>query len=292
LPAAAIQPRFRFLPPLLLAGAALALAAPLPAQELGGDALEDTAFDGDWLAVGVGVGVGPSYAGSDDYAVFPFPLVIGRLGGIGISARPSGLALDLLPRQRGDLGFSLGPSLRLRSNRATDPKDPVVARLPQLQRSVDLGPSGGVSFPGILHDYDSLSVSFDALWDVTGTHGGMTVSPSVTYFTPLGKGAAVVLTLDADHGDREFMDYYYSVSPAAAGVSGLSRFEADGGWYRAGAYLVGGIDLNGKLADGGFALFGIAAWSRMLGDAKASPFTSERGSADQFVGAVGVGYTF
>jgi outer membrane protein len=285
-------PRFRLPLPLLLAGTALALAAPVQAQDVGGDGLDGTAFDGDWLAVGVGVGVGPSYAGSNDYAVFPFPLVIGRLGGVGISARPSGAALDLLPRQSGELRFSLGPSLRLRSNRASDPKDPVVAALPRLKRSVDLGPSGGVSFPGIVHRYDSLSVSLDTLWDVGGTHGGMTISPSVTYFTPLGKGAAVALTLDADHGDRQFMDYYYSVEPAASAASGLSEFEAEGGWYRAGAYLVGGIDLNGSLADGGFAVFGIAAWSRMLGDAKASPFTSERGNADQFVGAVGVGYTF
>src|SRR5262245_241090 len=121
---------------LTLAGAALAFAAPA-AAEVGGDVLEGTAFDGDWLAVGVGVGAGPTYAGSDDYTVFPVPLVMGSLGGIGISARPSGIALDFIPPSDGRVGFSLGPSLRLRSNRAVDPKDEVVAMLPRLKRTVE-----------------------------------------------------------------------------------------------------------------------------------------------------------
>jgi outer membrane protein len=276
---------------LALAGAALACAAPVKA-EVGGDVLEGTAFDGDWLAVGVGVGTGPTYAGSDDYTVFPFPLVMGSLGGIGISARPSGLALDFIPPSDGRVGFSLGPSLRLRSNRAADPKDEVVATLPRLERTIELGPSGGVSFSKLVSKYDSLSLNFDMHWDLSGAHGGMTLNPSVTYFTPLSKGTAIVLTLDLDHADGKFMDYYYSVTPAAAATSGLTEFEADGGWYRGGAFLIGGIDLNGNLRDGGLALFGIAAYSRMLGDAKASPFTSERGSADQLVGSIGLGYTF
>jgi outer membrane protein len=276
---------------LALAGAILAFAAPAQA-DVGGNMLDDTAFDGDWLAVGVGVGVGPTYSGSDDYAVFPFPLVMGSLGGVGISARPSGMALDFIPQSDGTLGFSLGPSVRLRSNRAGDPKDAVVATLPRLKRTFELGPSGGVTFANPFSKYDSLSLSLDAHWDLSGAHGGMTLNPSVTYFTPLSKASAVVLTLDLDYANGKFMDYYYSVDPAASAISGLPEFEADGGWYRGGVYMIGGIDLNGDLRDGGFAVFGIASYSHMLGDAKESPFTSVRGNADQFVGSLGVGYTF
>jgi outer membrane scaffolding protein for murein synthesis (MipA/OmpV family) len=36
----------------------------------------------------------------------------------------------------------------------------------------------------------------------------------------------------------------------------------------------------------------IGGYSRMLGDAKRSPYTSIRGSADQWFAAVGIGYTF
>lgn len=285
------KPMIRISTILALTGAAAALAAPARA-DVGGNTLEDTAFDGDWLAVGVGVGVGPTYAGSDDYTVFPFPLVMGSLGGVGISARPSGMALDFIPQSEGDVGFSLGPSVRLRSNRAADPKDAVVATLPRLDRTIELGPSGGITFANPLSKYDSLSFSLDMHWDLSGAHGGMTVNPSVTYFTPLSRGTAIVLTLDLDYANGKFMDYYYSVTPAAAATSGLSEFEADGGWYRGGAYLIGGVDLNGDLRDGGLAIFGIAAYSRMLGDAERSPFTSERGSADQLVGSIGLGYTF
>ena len=46
------------------------------------------------------------------------------------------------------------------------------------------------------------------------------------------------------------------------------------------------------LKNGGLALVVIGGYSRVLGDAADTPFTSIRGSADQWFTAVGVGYTF
>jgi len=46
------------------------------------------------------------------------------------------------------------------------------------------------------------------------------------------------------------------------------------------------------VTNGGLALIALGGYSRMLGDAKRTPFTSIRGDADQWMGAVGVGYTF
>ena len=53
-----------------------------------------------------------------------------------------------------------------------------------------------------------------------------------------------------------------------------------------------GIDFDGDLTNGGLAAVLVGGYSRMLGDAKRSPFTSIRGSADQWFAAVGLGYTF
>lgn len=280
---------------LAAAAALLALAAPVSAQDLsslGAISTEGTAFEGDWLSVGIGLGVGPSYDGSDDYVLLPVPLVQGSLGGIGINPRPAGLALDFLPGNGGGADFSFGPAARLRSSRASNIQDPVVESLGKLDRAVEIGPSAGVAFSKILHDYDSLSVSLDLRWDIAGAHGGMVANPSVTYFTPLSRGAAVSLTLDADRADDDFMDYYFSVSPEDAQASGLSPFAAKGGWSRLGGFLIGGVDFNGDLTDGGLAAFAIVSYSRLTGDAAASPFTSERGSADQVIGSIGLGYTF
>lgn len=283
--------------PFLAALAVLAVAGPARAQDdvqaTPTDPRQGTVYDGDWLSVGLGVGLSPTYAGSNDYTVIPIPLIQGNIGGIGINPRPAGFALDFIPNPGGKkVGFNLGPSVRLRANRTMSPKDSVIARLPKLKRAIELGPTAGITVPQVLHSYDSLSFSVDARWDVTGVYNGFVFGPTVTYFTPLSRGTAISLSVDAEHNSGSYMDYYYSITPADAAVSGLPQFQAHGGWTRMGVLLLGGVDFDGDLSNGGFAAFAIASYSRMLGDAAASPITSERGSANQFLAALGLGYTF
>lgn len=100
--------------------AAPAMAQTVPAGAAGG---EPSVYDGDWLSVGAGVGYGPSYDGSDDYVVFPVPVVQGNLAGIGITPRMGGIALDFVPDPDKGVGFNIGPSIRLRTNRASQIED-------------------------------------------------------------------------------------------------------------------------------------------------------------------------
>ena len=279
---------------LAAAGAAVALcASPAAAQEAdeiaaaSGNA-EPTVFDGDWLSVGAGVIYGPSYRGSDDYVFSPIPVVQGNLGGVGISPRAGGIALDFIPDRDGEVSFSAGIAAKLSRNRAAQIKDPVVRSYGELETAIEVGPSAGVSVPALLNPYDSLSFNIDAVWDVAGAHNGMSVNPSITYFTPLSRGIAVSLSVSAKHIDDDFSDYYYSV-PAGGP---LPEFQAEGGFESAGVNLLGVFDLDGDVTNGGLALIALGGYSRMLGDAKRTPFTSIRGDADQWMGAVGVGYTF
>jgi len=278
---------------LSVAGLCMAVfATPALAQEAGGAGSEASVYDGDWLSIGVGVSYGPSYDGSDDYVLSPLPVVQGSLGGVGISPRAGGVTLDLLRDPAKGIGFDIGPSIRLRSNRAQQIEDKVVRSLGKLDRAVEVGPHLGIKVSQLFSAYDTLSVGADVNWDVAGAHKGMVVTPSVTYFTPLSRGAAVALSFNAEYGDRKFADYYYSVTPAQSVASGLAPFSAGKGFTKAGVTLIGGIDLDGDLLNGGFAIILGAGYSRMLGDAKDSPFTAERGSPNQWLGAVGVGYTF
>lgn len=278
---------------LPLSLAALLFAAPASAQLADVPAAEGpTVYDGNWLGVAaVGVYM-PSYDGSDDYVFTAAPLIQGELFGVGINPRAGGIALDFIPDPDHGVGLDLGVAATLRSSRASQVKDPVVASLGKLKRAIEVGPSVGFTIPKLLNAYDSFSVSTDVQWDVMGAHGGMVVGPAITYFTPVSRGAAVALTLNAEYGDNRFMDYYYSVTPAQALASGLSTYDAGAGFTKAGARVVGGIDLDGDLTNGGLSLVLIGGYSRMLGDAKDSPFTSERGSANQWLGAVGFGYIF
>lgn len=216
----------------------------------------------------------------------------GKLGPVFINPRPAGLTLDCLPKPESGVRFSGRVSMRYRGNRTGDVRDQVVSDATTLDCAFEVGPSVGVSFPAVLNSYDSLAINHDARWDVLSAHNGFVVEPAATYFTPLNKGAAVSLTLGAKFIDDDFADYYFSVSPADASATDLSPFSARGGLKNLNSALFLGFDLGGDFRDGGAAVFVAGGYTRLFGDAADTPFTSIRGSGDQFVGAVGVGYTF
>ncbi len=288
--------------PALAAAATCALAAPVAAQQTDvstprSAAEEETVFDGDFLSVGVGVGYNPSYSGSDDYNVNVLPIVQGSLWGIDINPRPAGLALDLVPDAAEGVSFSAGPMVRLRNDRvdAEDINDDVVAAYGELDRAVEVGGSVGVKFPQVLNPFDSLSFTLDATWDVAGAHDGRTISPSVTYFTPVSRATAASLSFSTSFVDDDFADYYYSVPATNAALPAedvLPGFDAEGGMQSYGFNLLLAHDLSGDLTDGGLSLVGIAGWTKLVDDAADSPFTSIRGDNDQYLVALGVGYTF
>lgn len=253
-------------------------------------------FDETWATVGIGAGLVPSYSGSDDYIVFPLPLIVGRVGGIGISPNGPGFNLDLLSQAPSpappETTFSFGPSFRFRNDRANQIEDPVVELASELDVAVEVGVNGGVSIPGILSRGDRLGFSTQVRWDILGAHDGMLIEPGINYFTPLGRGAAVQMAVNASFVDDDFADYYYTVTPADAAATGLPQFTADGGLNSLGTLAILTLDLDGNLLNGGFNIYGVAGYSRLVGDAADTPFTAERGSASQFIGGIGVGYTF
>ena len=287
---------------LSVAAAAIAFAPPVMAQEANVDeplpaGPPETVFDGDFLSVGVGVGYNATYSGSDDYAVNILPIVQGSVWGIDINPRPAGLAIDLVPDPEEGVAFSAGPMFRLRSDRtdAEDINDDIVAAYGELDRAFELGGTVGVKFPKLLNPYDSLSVNLDATWDVAGAHDGMTISPSVTYFTPLSRATAASLSLSTTFVDDNFADYYYSVptiNTLLPDPDVLPGFQAEGGMQSYGVNLLLAHDLSGDVTDGGLSLVGIGGWSKLVNDAADTPFTSIRGDDDQYFLALGVGYTF
>lgn len=284
---------------LFAASIALCTASPALAQDAGEPGVavnvpEETVFDGDYLTIGAGVGYGPSYSGSDDYVAFAVPLVQGSLGGIDVNPRPAGLAIDFLADADGGADLSLGIVAKLNRDRVSRIEDPVVAAYGELDTAIEVGPTAGISFPGLLNPYDSLSASVDVAWDIAGAHDGMTISPTITYFTPVSRSAAVSLSAGTKYIDGDYADYYYSVPVADAAVPGqiLPAYQADGGLEDISGSLLVAYDLNGDLTDGGFALVGIAAYSHLLGDARRTPFTRIRGDADQWLFGLGLGYTF
>ena len=280
--------------------AALAFATQAAAQDDVADVPIDpneTVFAGDYISIGAGAALSPSYTGSDDYVFNVLPIVQGSLGGIDVSPRAGGITVDFIQDSPEGPGIDLGFAARIRGNRSGQIEDEVVEQYGELDTAYEVGPSAGISFPGVLNPYDSLSLKTDVLFDIGGAHGGMTVSPSVTYFTPLSRSMAASFSLGTEWADEDFHDYYFRVDPlnfvAAPDVDPLPAFDPDGGGFTtAGANLLLAFDLDRDLTNGGLGLILIGGYSRVLGDAADTPFTSIRGSRDQFLGAVGIGYTF
>jgi len=254
-------------------------------------------FDETWVTIGVGAGMVPSYAGSNDYIAFPLPLIVGRVAGIGISPNGPGLVLDVNspapamgPRKEPTISF--GPAFRFRNDRNNRISDEVVARAGKLDAALEVGGAVGVSFPGLINRFDQLTIGAQVRWDVLGAHDGMTIEPQISYRTPLGRSTAMQVQASAEFVDDNFADYYFTVSPAQALASGLPQFRADGGLNRVGLTAIVSRDLDGNPLSGGWSIYGIGGYSRLVGDSADTPFTSLRGNANQFIAGLGVGYTF
>lgn len=282
-------------------------AGPPPgvASGAGRPPFEKPVFDDTWATVGIGVGLVPSYSGSDDYRFFPLPLIVGRVGGVGISPNGPGFNLNVLsekpaagpPPRPGSAAskkptFSFGPSFRFRNDRANQIQDDVVELAEPLDTAIEVGVNAGVSFPSVLAPRDRVTLSAQVSHDILGAHDGLIVSPSVGYFRPIGRAASLQLSANVTIVDDSYADYYYSVTPQQSADTGLALFAADGGVESVGLIAITTYDLDGNALNGGFSIYGIAGYSRLVGDAADTPFTSVRGTPNQVIGGIGVAYTF
>jgi outer membrane scaffolding protein for murein synthesis (MipA/OmpV family) len=253
-------------------------------------------FDETWATIGLGVGLVPSYAGSNDYIAFPLPLIVGRVGGVGIRPNGPGLALDLFSPAptfgKRKVRASFGPAFRIRNDRQVQIKDDVVERAGELDMALEVGLNGAVAFPGVFKPLDTLSVGVQVRRDVLNAHDGLIVEPQINYSTPLGRAFLLQVQTQMEFVDDSFADYYFSVTPAQRASTGLPAFTASGGLNRVGTLAILSYDLDKNALNGGLSLTGIGGYSRLLGDAADTPFTALRGDPNQFILGLGVAYTF
>lgn len=261
----------------------------------------DTAFaqtnDSNVLTVGIGAAVIPSYEGSNDYRVIPVPQLRGKVSDFAFWTRGPSLYFDVIPNRGQDIDLQLGPVAGVRFDRSSrkNIKDAAVRALGERDKAVELGGFVGIGKTGVLTSaYDNLSVRVAVTKDVAGAHESFIVTPAIEYFTPLSTRSFVGLGVSADYVGKKYGRYYYDVDAAGALASGLPEYSRAGdgsGFKKVGVNLTGGVSLSGDIRKG-WALFALGGYSRMLGDYADSPIVSIAGSKNQWIGAVGVGYTF
>jgi outer membrane scaffolding protein for murein synthesis (MipA/OmpV family) len=280
---------------LVTAALAACLASPAFAQNQPAAAQLPSAKDvanRDTLTIGVGGAVLPDYEGSDDYRIIPAAAVRGKYHGISFSTRGSYLYVDVIPSS-GKVDLDVGPIIGVRLTTRRSIEDDVVKLLPKRKRAIEVGGFAGVSFHGLTNPYDTLALRVDVLHDIGKAHKSTTLSPNVEFSTPLSRLTYASANVGAEFVGNRFADYYFSISPADRLATGnqLPVFNAGGGMKNWKAGLLLNQSITGDLL-GGLSVFGTGQYSRLVGDFKRSPIVSQRGSASQWLGALGLAYTW
>jgi outer membrane scaffolding protein for murein synthesis (MipA/OmpV family) len=221
----------------------------------------------------------------------PAAAIRGRVFGMSFFTRATWLYVDVIPRGSGKLDFDVGPIVGARMNRTGKVKDHVVDDLPELDTAFEVGGFAGISLHGLTNPYDTLSFRVDYLADVSGTYKSSVITPSVDFGTPLSRTTYVGASLSADFAGNGYADYYFGIDLSDFLDSGLPIYNPDGGFKSWRIGLLAAQSLSGDLTKG-FGLFATGSYSHLAGDFKDSPIVDQRGSASQWLGAIGIGYTF
>ena len=274
---------------------AACLASPAVAQSTPGSSLPnpEEVNSRDTLTVGVGGAILPDYEGSDDYRIIPAGAVRGRYHGIAFETRGAYLYVDVVPRGKGSVDFEFGPIAGVRLNKRRHIDDDVVKMLPKTNTAIEVGAFGGVGINGLTNPYDRLAFRLDVVHDVANAHESTVISPNVEFSTPVSRTTFIGANVGMEFVSNKYADYYYTVTPADSLATGgvLAPFNASGGLKNWKAGLLVNQSLSGDLLHG-FSVFGVGQYSHLVGDFKRSPIVADRGSASQWLGALGVAYTW
>jgi outer membrane scaffolding protein for murein synthesis (MipA/OmpV family) len=280
---------------LVCAAVAVTVASPSFAQSqptAGALPSPEEVANKDMVTVAVGGAVTPDYEGSDDYRVIPAAAIRGKVSGISFTTRGSYLYVDVIPGS-GHVTFDAGPIVGARFNSRRHIHDDVVKLLPRRKTAWEVGGFAGFSLHGLTNPYDTLGVRLDVLHDIGSAHKSTTFSPNLEFSTPLSTRTYASASVGAEFVSNRFADYYYSITPADSLATGgqLPAFNAGGGMKNWKAGLLVNQSITGNLL-GGLSIFGLGQYSRLVGDFKRSPIVSQRGSANQWIGALGLAYTW
>lgn len=282
--------------PLLVIALCATVAAPALAQDAtippGSEPAPGTTSS---ITIGAAAVYLPDYEGSDDYRLVPGPAAVGSIGGFSFALVGTRLSIDLVPNTPGpNWDIQAGPIgvLNLSRTSAKGIEDVRVRTLNELNTGIEVGAFVGVGKTGVItSEYDRLSVSISYRKDVGRASKGGVLQPGINYLTPVSRKAAVGLFASGEIISDRYARYYYSVSSMESVASGLPVYTAGGG---AKSFTLGGLgsySLTGDILQGVKLVAG-GTYKRLCGDVSESPIVSIAGDREQWLGAIGLAYTF
>ena len=261
------------------------LAAPAAAQNwLGIEAPETLGEPGkapsdDWrFTVGLGAATVPDYEGSEDYEAAPVPVLRAQTGYQYGQIFGGKLTSNLLPHPNFRLGLVAD---------FIPERDDVDNNQVDALRKVDAALMVGGLVGYDLHlDGGTLGFEFEATHDVADGNDGYLLTPRVRYRRTLGDDWLVHLATSLTYASDDYMETYFSITPADSARSGLPTFNASDG--------IKDVGLNTALAyrfTENWSVGGFASWKRLLNDADDSPVTRV-GNENQYALGLFVAYSW
>ncbi len=231
---------------------------------------------------GIGVAAVPDFEGSSDYSVIP--LLVGRLqwDAYYVELLGIGLRANLVKHDF----WRAGPVLRYRSAR-NDVDNAAVDRLRRVDTAFEIGGFVGFEKRDVFRPRDTVSAKIEWRHDIAGGHDGFLVSLRGSYAFRPTRRWRLVFGSSATIASTKYMDTYFSIDADNAARSGLARFDADGGLKDLGLSVVAAYGITQR-----WGLLARVAYTRLLDDAANSPIVEDEGSANQFLGGIGVSYRF
>jgi MipA family protein len=233
--------------------------------------------------VGIGVGAAPDYLGSSDYRLVAAPFFRYQFSTTAryLTLRATELDLNVINHP----WCRFGPVLNLRPGR-DDVENDQVDRMDEIDTTADAGIFVGAEFIDGTNTRARLLVSLQYLHDVGGVYNGYIATGSVRGWYPISRALDVTMGLSSSYGSASYMDTYFGVGNADSARSGLQRFSPGSGFRD--VSLTPGVVLH--LSNSWHLGVGVR-YMRLLSDAADSPVT-QVGSKDQFIGGVGLAYSW
>ncbi|MFM9934794.1 MAG: MipA/OmpV family protein, partial [Novosphingobium sp.] len=153
------------------------------------------------------------------------------------------------------------------------------------QNSVEVGAFVAISHS--LSERDRIRIAINGVQDVSGVHKGWLSSASAGFESSVSPKLSFAGNLNVTYASAEYASTYFTVTPAGAMSSGLSSFKAKSGIKDIGASVNIAYAIDQR-----WSLFGIGAYKQLVGSAAESPIVKDAGSAGQFVGGIGIGWSF
>jgi MipA family protein len=180
----------------------------------------------------------------------------------------------------GTQGWRAGPMLKFDTGRPAFSATSGLQAIPKIDRTLEAG-----AF--VSYTIGPARVRLNVRGDVTGAHGGTIVEFAArSGFFQSGR-LSLAAQAEIDWASRTYMRAFHGVTPMEASQTGLPSFMPGSGFHNADFSIMGQFQFNKH-----WSIIGVVQYSRLLGDAAASPITIRRHGADR--GNIGtfVVYTF